>query len=237
MKVDWLMTFALPEESADLRRRLGMRGRAEVGRLMAESGLGLFHTGMGGEGAAERLRECLRQARPVGILSSGFAAGLRSELEVGDLVMSTDYVLPAEWRSGWRARMREVGLRVYEGGWETVADPVETVKAKQRLAKASGALVVEMETGYLAGVAKEAGIPFHAVRSVSDGVGEALPVPLAAWFDMTRQRPRVLGLLGWLASHPAKIPAFVGFVRGVGKAGRSLGELGVWLRSQMESGA
>jgi hypothetical protein len=38
------------------------------------------------------------------------------------------------------------------------------------------------------------------------------------WFDLSRQRPRVLSLLVFLARHPGRIPAFVRFVRALPRA-------------------
>jgi hypothetical protein len=81
-----------------------------------------------------------------------------------------------------------------------------------------------MESAAGARVCAEAGVPFVAVRAISDPVDFALPVPLEEWFDLGMQKPRVARLLWFLARYPTRIAPFAGFVRGLPKARRALAE-------------
>ena len=53
------------------------------------------------------------------------------------------------------------------------------------------------------------------MRAISDAASQPLPVPFEDWFDLERQRPRVVALIGYLARQPSKIRPFARFVRGL----------------------
>lgn len=67
------------------------------------------------------------------------------------------------------------GVRVLEGSIAGSPEVLATAEIKAAAATASGALVVDMESGTLAQVARERAIPFHALRVVLDLAGESLP--------------------------------------------------------------
>ncbi len=224
-----VITFALPEEAARLRARLGIRERPAVGRLVRfERGRvegGIFCTGMGGEEAAGRLTTLLEVGRPDGLLASGFAAGLRPDLALGDLFVA-DQWKEATWLKSLVARLTHRGGRVQRGTLWTVKDPIESAGAKGRLASETGAGAADMETAELAQVASRFGVPFVSIRAISDTLGQDLPVPLPVWFDRKRQRPKVVRLLLWLAVRPGVWGGFRHFVWGVGQAGDALATTG-----------
>jgi len=224
--LDLLITFALPEESSQLRRRLAAPSRVAVGQLYTTSRagmrFGLFHTGMGGAGAAARLRELLENVEVGGVLISGFAAGLREELGVADWIFDGDAATIEGVIEGLATLQANRTFTLHRGNLKTVRDPIESVTEKRALAAGSNAIAVDMETADLMEVAREFQLPCLTLRSVSDRVDEDLPVPLEVWFDMQRQQPRVARLLIWLARHPSSIPAFTTFVRNVKRAGQSL---------------
>jgi hypothetical protein len=104
----------------------------------------------------------------------------------------------------------------------TAAHVAESVEEKQRLGRDSGALAVDMETATVAEVFEPAGVPVIGVRAISDRMEDAVPVPMDYWFDLARQRPRVLALLGFLARNPGRIGPFARFVRGLAPARAAL---------------
>jgi adenosylhomocysteine nucleosidase len=175
----------------------------------------------------------LQRQKPELVISAGFAGGLQPILEVGDAVADFQGLAP------FSGMTPPAGLRI--GKMETAKEAIETVEAKERLGKETGALAVEMETGIIVGVCREFSVPVIAVRSISDTVRDALPVPLEHWFDVKKQRPRVAGLLGYLITHPGKIAPFARFVGGLSKARKglasALGEvIGAWTHVRSRAG-
>lgn len=171
---------ALPAELGGLRERvveeelrLGMRIlRLELdGRtlLAVVAGIGKVRAAQG----ATQLLE--RGAR--GLLVVGTCGGLRTHLGPGTLIhcsraVQTDLsvregreVSPsAAWLEAWRA---EVPAR---SGWFLTADrPVLSYWRRIRLARAfPGDCVADMETAAVAAVAEAAGVPWAALRAVTD---------------------------------------------------------------------
>jgi len=115
-----------------------------------------------------------------GLLVVGTCGGLRRSLAPGDLVhcttaFQTDLAV-REGRSreacaAWRTAWREVAPGVE--GWFLTADrPVLGPWRRVRLARAfRGPCVADMETAAAAAVAHRAGIPWAALRVVTDGAG------------------------------------------------------------------
>jgi len=219
-----LVTFARPEESRGLRRRLREQTKMRFGDRIVCTGvidgirLAIAHTGIGPESAARAIELLVKDARFQRIIAAGFAGALSPELSAGEVV--TDFRTgPGPDRIVSRAL------------------PVETPVAKSALHHETGALAVDMETETLAEACRARRVPFTAVRAISDTAGEALPVPFAIWFDVRRQHPRALRLLFWLAMHPARVAPFVRFVRRLSVVGESLAGGIVPLLSREKTGS
>lgn len=206
-----LLFFAVVEEAEDTVRSLGL-SEVGPGRWRGE-GVEVLLTGIG-PGPAER---CAREALaryPSGppVVCLGFAGGLHPRLSPGHLVVA-DRVLPSAGGEavevppslvGW-AVSALAGLPVQVGPVLTAEHPVEHPAQKVRLARETGALTVDMETGAVARVCREAGAPFVAVRAVLDPAGMGLP-PFATamaggggrWAAIPYLGRRPLALLGLL---------------------------------------
>ncbi len=220
------VTFALPEESQDFtkalrdRRRVGARDF--LGKIGAREVL-VAHTGVGLASAAACARELLKTHAPELVISAGYAGGLDPRLAVGDLFFATNFSTPALLEKV-RAQFAE-NPRHFFGDLTSQLAVVDSVGAKEQLARESGALAVDMETAAIAAECANAGVPFLSVRVISDAARDPLPVPMERWFDLQRQRPRILSLLAFLATHPARIAPFARFVRALAPARRRLTEL------------
>jgi adenosylhomocysteine nucleosidase len=99
---------------------------------------------------------------------------------------------------------------------------LETPEAKAEYARETGALAVDMESATVAAFFREKGVPFLALRAISDAASEPLPVPSSVWFDPREQRPRPWALIRFLLRHPRRIGPFVRFVLTIGRARRTL---------------
>lgn len=114
------------------------------------------------------------------LLVVGTCGGLRRSLAVGTMVhCTTAFQADLALRDGRRveadAAWREAWKTVLPGpeGWFLTADrPVLTPWRRLRLARAfAGPCVADMETAAAARVAEVAGLPFAALRAVTDGAG------------------------------------------------------------------
>ena len=219
-----VIAFALPQESRELVAMLcepqwsGSRRLPVVtGRLGAEAVV-VLHTGMGAASAREALALFWQRHGPDGIeavIGAGFAGGLDPSLAVAALVLWGE----PQWLVCARATL---GTRARVGALSSAPEPLETPQAKAQWARTTGAIAVDMETETVAAFCREKGVPFLALRAISDTAGDALPVPLEAWFDLRAQRPRPVRLIGFLLRHPGRIAPFARLVGNVGRARRAL---------------
>lgn len=200
------VTFALPEESREFRRRLAASTFAAQVRVS--------HSGTGPAAAAAHIARVLAE-HPALIIAAGFAGGLDPALRIGQVVVSTNFSSPETIACAGS---------VASGPFAHADLPVETVAAKAALARATGAIAVDLESQPIATACARAGVPLLVVRVISDPAGEPLPVPFAEWFDLARQRPRPARLTAWLIRHPTRIAPFRHFVRGLGPARRALAD-------------
>ena len=210
------VTFAVPHESHDLRR--AFRPVAAVGEYgwlrgeIARREVLLAHTGIGTAAAEKCVRTLLTEHRPRWLLSAGYAGALDPALTHAELFLATDFTAPA-------LLARSTARR---GTLTTQNTTAETPLEKAVLARVTGAQAVDMETSAIARVCTEHGIPMLSLRAISDTASAQIPVPLTTSYDLTRQRPRVLALLAFLARNPSRILPFARFVRGLTPARAAL---------------
>ena len=147
--------------------------------------------GVGTRAAEEGARSLLaRGARA--LVSFGVAGGLDEEVRAGELILpehvidiaGEEHAVDAAWRN---ALARRVGAAHDAMAWHggrlleserVVADP----GAKRALCTAHIALAVDMESGTLGRIAREAAVPWIVVRAISDDCTRPLP-PAALCVD------------------------------------------------------
>jgi adenosylhomocysteine nucleosidase len=150
-------------------------------RLRQVNGIALFNldravvtVGGIGETCARRAAEtAIEYAQPTLLISAGIAGAVSPKLKVGDV-----------------GRMREVvdvatGQRYPTTGGQWVlatSQDVSDAAEKRQLLTKYGADVVDMEGAAVAQVAKERGLQFAAVKSISDEAGFEMP-PLMRFID------------------------------------------------------
>ena len=202
-----LVAFARPEESRAFCRQLaGFRRGSGVVFARGKIGhaeVGVIHTGIGPEAAERSLRAVFDGDAWRLVVVAGFAGALAPKLSLGDIVMEE---VPSQ------APRRII----------STALPVETAAAKRALHAKTGAQAVDMETDAVARVCAEWSVPALAVRVISDAAETDLPVPFSEWFHLEKQRARPVRLLGYLARHPGRVPAFARFVRVIPKLSEAL---------------
>jgi adenosylhomocysteine nucleosidase len=175
---------ALPEELGGLGDRARAR-RAVAGlellELELDGGPALACVGGVGKVMAARAATLLLAAGATRrLLVVGTCGGLRRHLGPGTLVhCRTSFQVDLAVRAGRQVEADPELLEAWrelvpgEAGWFLTADrPVLTPWRRLRLARAfAGSCVADMETAAAAAVARAAGVPWAALRAVTDGAG------------------------------------------------------------------
>ena len=184
-------------------------------RRFAGARVRIIVTGMGA-GAAERLAGDAIEAGATAVISVGFCGALDTALERGDVVV------PEEVRDGatgeaWpcdAALARGAGPMhgVLVTSHEVVSDPA----ARGRL----GGIAVDMESAGTARACVRAGIPFAAIRAVTDRADDRLPDMAGVVGDDGGVHP--LAAIRRVVRRPSDIPAWVRLARGAHAARRGL---------------
>ena len=188
---------ALEGEASGLRRRMalapqgvpGLCGRAYTGQYQHQSVL-LAWTGMGRQRAEASATAVLVRCQVTAVLSIGFSGALKGQLEVGDLVLASELI-------GTDPPGNEIEPAIYEpnhgllcaatealdattrsvvaGPTATTPGIIATPADKRRLGRRTGAIAVDMESYWVARLASERGLPFLALRVISDAQADLVP--------------------------------------------------------------
>jgi len=147
--------FAFYWELRPLARRLGIDLFRSM-RPVIEAADGyviLARSGMGTDKAGVTAEDIIRDFKPDLIISAGFCGALSKDLKIGDVVVSD----PEDRKLFCSTR------------------PLFTCEEKTAAAEREGAIIVDMESGAVLSVAKKHGIPFIAMKAVSDTLLDELP--------------------------------------------------------------
>ncbi len=145
------------------------------------------------------------------MLSFGIAGGLSPGLAPGTIVLGERIVSADDHiacHPGWLetlARKLPTAARAAIFGAEA---PVATARDKARLAARTGALVVDMESHIAARWAARHGMPFAAIRVVSDPGERSLP-PAALVGMRADGTADILAVLRSLATTPRQLPSLL----------------------------
>jgi len=169
--------------------------------------------GIGYEAGKRAAEAVIEYAKPSYLIATGLAGGLKPDWTLGRTMVAAEVVDEATGRRFKTAY-----------GEGTVVSSRELARAhkKQELASRFGADVVDMEGAAVAEVAEAHGLPFLAVKAVSDEKDFELP-PLQGFVDASGgfQSAR-FGF--WAAWHPQWWPAIAQLKRNSDRAAAALAE-------------
>jgi len=204
---------AMPEETRACLKAAGSAWQREIGHLKAfccrtpQHDLLLVESGMGFRNAAAAAEALLGESRPDLLISAGFCGGIAPELRVGDVAVSTGLCLvtsgvvqhvPVEVAAAGRnfvARESAAGARVFASLFAGTPSIMAKREIAPLLPPGAPCPVVEMESGAIAIVAAENGVPFMGIRTVSDPADEELGFSLEEFTDSRlRIRPHRVAL-------------------------------------------
>lgn len=217
---------AMPEEMQAVRAVVEQAERLPGAGLKVWRGRAAGHdivlveSGMGFANAARVAETVIGEMRPDMVVSAGFCGGISPHLQVADVVVATGLVvvadegvdtvemdIPAVCRD-FVVRQTGQGVRLFGGLFCSTPG----IMAKKRLASLLPAdapyPVVEMESAAIARVAAQSGIPFAAIRSVSDPADEELDFTLDEFCD-SRMRIRPHRVLLTILRKPRIIPQLI----------------------------
>jgi adenosylhomocysteine nucleosidase len=168
-------------ERIDPRPVLIVTGLVQEARIAAGPGMTVICS----SSDPQQLRALLTVFDPStirGVISFGVAGGLDPSLKSGDVVVATEVLAgDTRWLAGLALNeelIESVALgssRVVRGGLAGVEEVVAASSVKAALHLETGAAAVDMESHIAAAYAEESGLPFAALRVISDPATRALP--------------------------------------------------------------
>jgi adenosylhomocysteine nucleosidase len=177
------IVFALAMEAGYFEDRLAglisIKGHGFTVRTGGLAGRGAAVITSGhGQNAAQKATEVLIAGhRPRWVISAGFAGGLRSHINRGDIVMASGIAGESGERLSIDLRMpdKESPQGVHVGRVLTTDRIIRTTKEKTLLGERHDALAVDMESLAVAKVCQQEKQRFLAIRAITDTVDDELP--------------------------------------------------------------
>lgn len=135
--------------------------------------------GVGQKAAARATAEVIKFYRPTWIVSAGFAGGLDETLRRGHIVLADEVINRKGERIATDLRLDRESLAATKGlhvGRLLTVDSILRQPAERRnLASEHAAIACDMESFAIAAACRQQGVPFLAIRIISDAVDDELP--------------------------------------------------------------
>ena len=202
---------------------IAVTGLAREARIARRAMATPVISGGDGELLTRRLEEAIA-AGARGIVSFGIGGALAPLLKVGDTVVASHvvhgterYTTDPKWTAALRQKMPFAKSGIIVGHDQIVSH----FDGKRRLFALSGAHAVDMESHIAARLANRHGIPFAAIRTISDAATRGLP-PAALVPLRPSGRIRLGRVLASVATDPGQISDLLTTGREAGRALRAL---------------
>lgn len=213
---------AMPAEVRALGARCPVAGEPVI--LFEQ--LSVLRAGIGAERARSAAQSLVNRGARA-LMSWGTAAGLDPALAPGMLIVPGSVVVPGSATfhvdQNWHDKLaRRLQVRAAAAG-RLLAAPMVLRHVHQKLSwfEGSGTAAADMESGAVAAVAGEAGVPFLVVRAIADGARTAVPPSALAGLN-ERGELQLRPLLSCLARHPADCFGLFRLARGFQAARNTL---------------
>ncbi|MCI0657983.1 MAG: hypothetical protein L0170_13095 [Acidobacteria bacterium] len=193
--------------------------QASVGRLNGTEVI-VACTGDGRENAARGVQALLKRYQVGGLMVIGIAGGLSPSLPVGTLLVAREVMedgrsVPAP-DAAWLRRARH-NAGATPATFVSTRDMLCTPQAKADAYSSltgGGVAAVDLETATFARAASKRGLPYLALRAISDAAEESLPMDFNTLRDRTGAVDSRLVALRALA-HPRLLPSLLDWRRRV----------------------
>jgi len=232
------VTFALPAESSGFLHLVHNKTRSDrngittvVGKIEKPENIGarepllsraieIFHTGVGEKVCRQRMARFLQDRQLDCLISAGFAGALTDQLDVGDLLLAQNF---STTELG-KARSLLINLPIHVANLLTVPSMIDSNEERNKIARATGAAAVDMETEFIARACAEHGVPLLSLRAISDTPRQRFPAPAHVLFNIERQRTRLVRLVLYLLRHPTRLLGLIRFMSQIARARKTLTE-------------
>lgn len=233
------LVAAMPQEIAPLLRRFkGYRKERASGFALYRFALPgadvvLIESGMGPAHAQRATEALISAARPGLILNFGLCGGVQPGLAVGELVLAERVLWLEQGRLTQEAQPEpelvgvvgeactSAGLQPKRGSFVTAAAIMNKKEVARSLGGGTAHPVLEMETAAVLRAARLEGVPFLALRCVSDAHDEELGFSLEEFCD-SELRVSPLRVLGCISRKPWIIPQLLRLSGNTKKASEKL---------------
>lgn len=201
---------------------IAVTGLYQEARIAKRAGLLPVISACDGALLTERLRAVADQATAV--ISFGIAGSLSPLLKPGDIIIGSHvvaenehYACDAAWMKAMQERLPKARQAIIAGADEIISH----ITMKKTLMGRTGAHLVDMESHIAARFAAAHGLPFAALRTISDGNERTLP-PAALVPLRQNGKPNLIAVLKCLAADPDQFGELIQTARESGKAFKSL---------------
>lgn len=135
--------------------------------------------GMGAENSCRAARELLECGKVRGLVTLGFAGALADSLALGEILIA-DQVLDQQSRERFDCDGELFPLGgVRCGSLLSVPEVIASAVEKRRLAREWGAIAADMESAGVACAAAQAGVPFCAIKAITDTSEQSISIDFA----------------------------------------------------------
>ncbi len=191
---------AMNQESEALLRLIKGWKRVSLGQFKGfrfQSGIRncvLIITGWGRKRAGEATRTLMAEAHPHVLISFGIAGAIKSDLEIGDVVISSKSCILEDGLLGQPRKLAELSGQTWKAVSEALlaenaslcTGTTITTHGSQVVLQNEDEFphpVLEMETAGIAKAAAENGVPLVSIRGISDNPQAPIPIDLEAAMD------------------------------------------------------
>jgi adenosylhomocysteine nucleosidase len=219
------VTFALPAESSAFLRHLSNQSRTDrngirtIRGIIDDREIQVLHTGVGERVCRERVGKFLADQQFDLLISTGFAGALNDELQTGDLLLAKNFSTV-----DLNAKRSFSTVPIHTADLLTTSALINSSEERNNVARASGAVAVDMETEFIARACAARGIPLLSLRVITDTPRKPLPAPPNILFDIERQQTTTLKLAKYFLAHPNRVGHLVQFARRIARARNILAE-------------
>jgi adenosylhomocysteine nucleosidase len=207
------IVVALPEELSTLTSKKLEKGRVEA----LTDKIRVIYSGAGAENARTASQLLITQGANQ-LISWGCAAALDESFQPGDLILANSCVdadniafdLNTEnWLTHTKTCLdKRLTVNTYTGKLAESKSIVASSRAKAKIAEATGAIALDMESIAVAKVAQANHLPFLTIRAIADPL--AMDLPTAVSHALNDQGDVVLSkLLTYLLWHPAELSGLI----------------------------
>ncbi|MGD1934379.1 MAG: nucleoside phosphorylase [Candidatus Phaeomarinobacter sp.] len=203
---------------------------ASLGVLLDDAGLKVGVSGASSAKAQDLARELVEDHDCSALLSFGVSGAITDALKPGDIALARSVIMSdgtrIETSRLFSPLLAEAaaqsGIVLKHVDMADASDIVVDEAAKRALGRKTGAHAVDMESGAVAHVAAEKGVPFAALRAISDSVEHTLPHAALGAVGPGGDI-RVMTTILRLVLRPQALPAMLRLAAGSSRGFKSLG--------------